>query len=173
MGELMCTYADEGRNQLHTHDDIHYYNGVSYTVKGKVVEGANASPDTEESVVKVKIRANDIIEFKAEGQPNGRDFGEVIAILKHQNSAFLVIRWFIATGANHPKLGLPQFRKLAVFEDYRSGFFTISLVDEPKFVNGVHFVKLQNGAIVRNDWIFKAVFGSVDSGCFEELIYRP
>lgn len=158
MGELMCAYEHEGQHELQTQNVVHYYNSVSYMVKGRAVEeGQEDSLEGEDDLVQVRVHAGDIIEFKAEGEPEGRGFGEVVAVMKHMRSIFLIVRWIVATGSNHPKFELPQFRKLAVFEEFRPGIFSISLIDGPKFVNRIHFVDNGNGVLVRNDWIFSVV----------------
>ena len=150
MGELMCAYAHENDNAggdqigLQTENTVRFYDAVSYTVKGKATEEEMSNID-EESIVRLKVRAGDIIEFKAEDEPDGRGFAEVAAIMNHKCSVFLVVRWILATGKKHPKFGLPQFRRLVLFENYRSGFFSISLVDELRFVNGTQFVTLPDG----------------------------
>jgi hypothetical protein len=131
MGELMCAYADENQHGLQMCSEVHFYDAVSYTVKDKADEEGKVLSAIEDYLVKVKVQVGDTIEFKAEDQPDGHRFGEVAAVMKHEDSAFLVVRWFLATGATHSKFGLPQFCRLTLFEDYQLGFFLISLVDEP------------------------------------------
>ena len=156
--DLNRAYRNDGQNAIKTCDQVHYYGKVSYTVQGKPVEyREKTSLETDECLTRVKIRVGDVIQFATNEQPEGYGFAEVVAVMRHERSIFLVIRRLVATGATHPKFDLPRFRKFVAFEKSMVDFLSISLVGEPRFVNGVHFIDLQDGALVKNDWIFKAV----------------
>jgi hypothetical protein len=125
-------------------------------VRGRAVEEDISNTNSDKGIVQINCRVGDIIEFRADWEPEQRGFGRVLGIMQHDLHVFMVIGWIIATGRNHPVFMLPEYRQLAPFEDYRSGFFSLSLVDEPRFVNGVHFEDV-DGRLYRNDWVFLAV----------------
>jgi len=156
LGELMEAYSEEDIHILQTRASVKFYKSVSYWVRGRAVEDNNWNNVGDKGVIQIKIRIDDIIEFRADWEPEERGFARVLGIMLHEHHIFLVVGWIIATGRKHPVFMLPEYKQLAPFENYRSGFFPLSLVDEPRFVNGVHFEEI-NGKLFRNDWVFSVV----------------
>ena len=149
----MEAYSEEGVHTLQTRVSVKFFKAVSYWVRGRSVEDDNRNSTSDEGVIQLRIHIGDIIEFRADWEPEARGFARVLGIMLHERNIFLVVGWIIATGRKHPVCLLQQ---LAPFEEYRSGFFSLSLVDEPRFVNGVHFEEI-NGKLFRNDWVFPVV----------------
>jgi len=145
LGELNRAYSDEGVQELQTDRKVTYYDAVSYEVLGHVDDKLgrhDAHTSKDDGVVRVKVRVGDMIEFRADFEADGRGFAEVVAVMQHQDRVFLVVSWM---------------ERIATFGKYRSTFFSLCLVDHPKFVGGTHFVDVGNGVLVRNDWVFNVV----------------
>lgn len=153
LGELNRAYSDEGDQELQTERKVFYYDAVSYDVLGQ--------PDDEpvsrvDEIVKMKVQVGDIIEFQVH-EADSRGFAEVVAVMRHQTRVFMVVSWMERATSEHPVFGLPQYRRLPLFGKYRSAFFSLCLVDHPRFVGGTHFMDVGGGMFVRNDWVFNVV----------------
>jgi hypothetical protein len=69
--------------------------------------------------------------------------------MQHELHVFLVVGWIVASGRNHPILSLPEYRRLVPLQNNRSGIFSITLVDEPRFVK-VHFEEVARVTVCPN-----------------------
>jgi hypothetical protein len=158
LGELNRAYNDEGVNEIQTVRKVTYHDAVSYEVIGQAEDQSNRYDilGTSNSV-KVKVQVGDIIEVRASFEVDGRGFVEVVAVMRHCNTVFLVGSWVVRMADNHHLLGLPQYRRTPLFGEYRSSFFSLCLVDHPTFVTGTHFVDIGQSILVRNDWVFNVV----------------
>ena len=161
LGELNRAYGDEGVQELQTEQKVAYYDRVSYEVVGMAEEDQERNgvglPEGNNAVVRVVVRVGEVIEFRAPFEADGRGFAEVVAIMQHCNTVFLVVAWMVRTPTDHTLLRLPQYRRIPLFGEFRSAFFSLSLVDHPRFVGGTHFVAMRGDTWVRNDWVFNAV----------------
>ena len=145
--------------EIQTDNRIAYYDAVSYDVVGQVEDrlGGRGTTLLEDSIcIRVKVKVGDVIEFRASFEADGRGFAKIAAVMRHRNTVFLVVSWLMSTD-EHRLLGLPQYRQVPIFGECRSAFFSLCLVDHPRFVGGTHFVDVGKGILVRNDWVFNVV----------------
>jgi len=154
----MDAYAEEGIRTFQTCKKVKFFRAVSYCVRDRVFEDGEDIEDytANKGITQLRIHVGDIIEFRADWEPDERGFARVFGIMLHERNVFLVVGWIIAAGRKNPTFMLPEYKQLTPFENNMSGFFSLSLVDEPRFVNGVHFEEI-GGKLLRNDWVFRAV----------------
>ena len=162
-GELMKAYEDAGKNVLITEPEglVQYYTGVSYCVKvdpdgTKIANLSNngetqSDPSDQTDHINVTITAGNVVEFVCEEETDGRGFARVLAIMRHYDFVFLTLRWITDTGRRHPRLQMREFVERGMFEC--SCFQPVTIVDEQRFVDSVHFVEL-DGKLLLNEWIF-------------------
>ena len=71
----------------------------------------------------VKVQVGNVIEFQVDFEADGKGFAEVMAVMLHEKTVFLVIAWMEHTNNNHPLLELPQYQHLPLFGKFMSAFF--------------------------------------------------
>lgn len=145
MGELMLAYKEQGDIMIKLTRDVTFFRRVNYQIESSVEQ------DTDRT--SVVIKAGDICSVLVEGQ---MEWVKIIAIMRHLQSVFLVVQWFLATGRTHRHLHLEEYRLCNLFE--YAAFFSLKTVDHQTFVNSVYFHYDKDvDKYYKNDWIFRPV----------------
>lgn len=152
MGELGEAYREQGVNTLKLVRRVTYYDAVAYTIQGADAQDSRGRWE-ETKPVRIRVSVGDILEVL--DVTNVFSYVKVIGVMRHENSVFFVVVWLLPTGHTHPRLHLPEFKKHALFE--YAGFFSLTTVDHPRYVNGALFQTCGDGKLVRNEWIFHVV----------------
>jgi hypothetical protein len=152
MGELAEAYHEQGIEALMTTRKVTYHDAVAYAIQGADIQDSRGRWK-EAEFVRIQVRVGDILEVLEETGVFSNV--KVMGIMCHENSIFLVIVWLIPTRCRHPRLHLPEYKQHVLFE--YAGFFSLTTVDHPKYVNGTSFQTCTDGKLVRNEWIFHVV----------------
>jgi hypothetical protein len=151
MGELAEAYHEQGVETLMTVRKVTYHDTVVYTILGADTRDSRGRLQEAKSV-RIRVRVGDILEVL--DVTGVFSYVKVIGIMHHEHSVFLVVVWLVPTGRTHPRLHLPEYKQHVLFE--YAGFFSLTTVDHPQYVNGASF-QACDGKLVRNEWIFHVV----------------
>jgi hypothetical protein len=169
MGELFKVYDSIGIHQIQTNPAVTFFGSVTYWVRGRAStpqigedgnqdnNGKMRCPDSHDGEHRrVRVSTGDIVEFLDDSSEAyyGRGFARISGIMAHEDMVFFVLTWLISTGRIHPRLQLPEFREMALFE--YAAFHPLSIVDHSRFVNNVHFISLE-GSLWLDSWVFQMV----------------
>ena len=152
MGELAEAYQEQGNEALKTKRRVTYHDAVAYTIQGAdTLDSRGQWKDAE--LVRIRIRVGDTLEVL--DVTGTFSYVKVLGIMCHERSVFLVVVWLLPTARTHPRLHLPEYRQTALFE--YAGFFSLTTVDHPRYINRAFFQTCADGKLVRNEWIFHVV----------------
>ena len=152
MGELGLAYREQGDIKIKTSIKVAYYNAVNYRARSSRAEEHLADEDLDWSPVVVRV--GDICEVLEE---NGeRAHVLVVGVMRHEDSVFLVVRWFMRTGRVHRQFRLEEYYLCDLFK--YAAFFSLRTIDDQFFVQRGHFhLDKASGLYYRNDWVFNVV----------------
>ena len=95
--ELMDAYAEEGIRTFQTCKKVKFFRAVSYCVRDRVFEDGEDIEDytANKGITQLRIHVGDIIEFRADWEPDERGFARVFGIMLHERNVFLVVGWIL------------------------------------------------------------------------------